>query len=115
MAVAGPPQIGRPAGAHNAHRSWFGLPVDWMDRKACGPDDRDLFFSENKTKRVEVRFAELEAKAICARCDVQAECLNYAIEGDMYGIWGGMTRDERDKAKKRRRTARVRVDPPATR
>jgi hypothetical protein len=36
------------------------------------------------------------AKAICRRCDVQAECLAYALNtGEDYGVWGGMSADER--------------------
>ena len=38
------------------------------------------------------------AKAICARCPVRRECLDYAIsEGDHYGVWGGMTDNQRDR------------------
>ena len=113
--MAEPSRIGRPAGAHNVDRTWFGLPTDWMNRRACTWDDRHLFFSENDSSRLKARFAEMEAKAICATCPVQGECLDYAIAGDMHGIWGGLTRQERDKAKKRRGRARVRVDPPSTR
>ena len=114
MAVAGSPQIGRPAGAHNANRSWFGLSTEWMADKACTLADRHLFFSENNSKRLVVRMAEMQAKQICAGCPVKGACLDYAIEGDMYGIWGGMTRDERDREKKRRRRATVAADRPPT-
>lgn len=36
------------------------------------------------------------AKAICKQCDVQAECLNYAISRpEIFGVWGGTTAAER--------------------
>lgn len=115
MPVATPQQIGRPAGAHNTNRPWYALSVEWMQHKACSWETRDLFFAEDEPKRVVARFAETEAKAICRTCPVQAECLTYAIEGDMYGIWGGTTRKERDDARKAQRRGRVRGDPPTTR
>lgn len=83
-----------------------------MDKKACTYDDRHLFFSENESRRLAAQLAEQEAKAICMRCPVQVECLDYAFQGDMWGIWGGTTRVERDKMRKRSATTRVRVDPP---
>jgi WhiB family redox-sensing transcriptional regulator len=39
---------------------------------------------------------EKRAKEICAECPVQIECRNYALEiREQYGIWGGMTENER--------------------
>lgn len=38
-----------------------------------------------------------QAKWICRRCPVIAQCLDYAIEHfERWGIWGGMTTAERD-------------------
>lgn len=35
-------------------------------------------------------------KAVCERCSVQAECLQYALDNKFpAGIWGGKTADER--------------------
>jgi WhiB family redox-sensing transcriptional regulator len=37
-----------------------------------------------------------EAKQVCARCLVQAECLTFAQQtGQAHGIWGGLTEEER--------------------
>lgn len=36
-----------------------------------------------------------EARAICARCLVQAECLTYALDNREQGVWGGT--DEADR------------------
>jgi WhiB family redox-sensing transcriptional regulator len=38
----------------------------------------------------------LRAKAVCESCPVRAECLNHAVRaGERYGVWGGLTSDER--------------------
>ncbi len=46
------------------------------------------------------------ARAICGRCAVAAECLDYAIRADEpHGLWGGKTPAERDEIRRRRRGA----------
>lgn len=45
-----------------------------------------------------------QAQKICERCEVRAECLEYALEHDeRYGIWGGMTETARMKLRRNRR------------
>ena len=44
------------------------------------------------------------AKAICATCEDRIECGTWAIENEEVGIWGGMTRRERDHIKRQIRT-----------
>jgi WhiB family redox-sensing transcriptional regulator len=58
--------------------------------------------------------ADIEAaKAICATCPVQPECLRYAIETRQeYGIWGGTTEDERRGLRKAMHAAGRRIDVP---
>lgn len=70
---------------------------DWRRRAACGGLDPELFFSsEDEENRQERREREAAAKAVCARCQVSDECLAYALEArERYGIWGGLTADER--------------------
>ena len=37
-----------------------------------------------------------DAKAICAQCLVQSECLDYALElGELHGVWGGTSGQQR--------------------
>lgn len=58
----------------------------WRTQSACA-DHFDAFFD---WRRVE------EAKAICATCPVQAQCLKFAIDNDERdGVWGGLTAKER--------------------
>jgi WhiB family redox-sensing transcriptional regulator len=44
------------------------------------------------------------AKAVCARCPVAADCLAYAEKTHVqFGIWGGLTENDRRKLRKQRR------------
>ncbi|HYZ91614.1 MAG TPA: WhiB family transcriptional regulator [Actinomycetota bacterium] len=70
---------------------------DWRPKAACQGLDPELFFSSddivNRQERLE---REAEAKAVCTRCTVRSECLTYALDaGERYGVWGGMTAQER--------------------
>jgi WhiB family redox-sensing transcriptional regulator len=47
-----------------------------------------------------------QAKAVCGRCKVVETCLDWAMEsGQVFGVWGGLSEDERRALK--RRKARV--------
>jgi len=35
------------------------------------------------------------ARAVCAVCPIQKECLEYAFKHERYGMWGAMTAQER--------------------
>ena len=65
----------------------------WMARGACHGADPELFFP------VAVMGGAVEqirsAKAVCGRCEVDKNCLSYALETMPHGIWGGTTREER--------------------
>jgi WhiB family redox-sensing transcriptional regulator len=63
----------------------------WMDDAACRGVDPDLFFPVRFEASVDV-----QAKAVCAGCPVQAECLDYALDhGIKHGIWGGKSERQR--------------------
>ena len=65
--------------------------------------------------------AQLEAaKAVCARCDVRAECLSFATATVQdHGVWGGTSEEERRAARRARlrqsRTAVAGQDRPGER
>jgi WhiB family redox-sensing transcriptional regulator len=41
------------------------------------------------------------AQRVCRRCDVQAECLSYALtRGEVHGVWGGLSEVERDEIRR---------------
>jgi len=66
----------------------------WQSNALCAQTDPEAFFPEKGG-------STREAKRVCAKCDVRAECLEYALEHDeRFGIWGGMS--ERDRRRLRR-------------
>lgn len=68
---------------------------DWMADANCRGVDPDVFFPERGMDTSQV-------KAICRACDVQAECLAYALNGhERFGIWGGTSERERRRLRKR--------------
>ncbi|WP_226343715.1 WhiB family transcriptional regulator [Agilicoccus flavus] len=61
---------------------------DWAPRAACGNTDPDALFVQGA--------AQQQAKQICAKCPVVAECLADALDNRTeFGVWGGMTERER--------------------
>jgi WhiB family redox-sensing transcriptional regulator len=73
-----------------------GPPPSWADRAACTDTDPELFFSpDGERGQARVR-REQRAKAVCARCDVRAECLTYAVDTKQRdGVWGGLDEEQR--------------------
>ena len=69
----------------------------WKRRAACRGPEAVLFFAPTIPEpRPEREARESRAKAICASCAVQPECLDYAIEiREPHGIWGGLNELER--------------------
>ncbi len=67
---------------------------DWRNRAACADRDTNLWFPIGTTGPALEQLAE--AKAVCAACAVREECLVFAVTTNQeYGIWGGLTEDER--------------------
>jgi WhiB family redox-sensing transcriptional regulator len=68
----------------------------WRDRAACLGADPELFHSSPSDRAGGGTRREARAKAVCARCPVRAECLDWATSRDIReGIWGGLTPEER--------------------
>ena len=66
----------------------------WQERALCAQTDPEAFFPEKGG-------STREAKRICGRCEVKAECLEYALGHDeRFGIWGGLSERERRRLKK---------------
>lgn len=73
--------------------------VRWMKRAACRGMGPDLFFPDPKDGTTSV-----EAKKVCARCPVQQQCADYAIDHfEDHGVWGGLTEKGLRAARKVRR------------
>lgn len=72
-------------------------PVGWALAACRRPGvDPELFFVE-KNKGQRGIDQSKAAKAVCADCPARAACLAFALESnEEHGIWGGMTRRERE-------------------
>ena len=57
----------------------------------------------SRSGRLARRVLQVEqAKAVCRRCSVTDECLQWALEsGQDAGVWGGMSEEERRAVKRR--------------
>jgi WhiB family redox-sensing transcriptional regulator len=91
---------------------------DWRSLSACRHSDPELFFPivESGPGLVQLE----AAKAVCARCDVRAECLSFATATVQdHGVWGGTSEEERRAARSARlrqsRTALAGQDRPGER
>ena len=78
-------------------RSTFTSPNwNWQDHARCSGEDLVLFYGEDGEQRPEREVREAKAKRICRGCPVKTECLTEAFrEAPQFGVWGGMTPDER--------------------
>lgn len=73
---------------------------------ACSTLDPDLWFPVGSSGPA-VRQAE-QAKTVCLNhCPLQQACLEYALSnGELHGVWGGATEQERQMLTRRRATYR---------
>ena len=80
-------------------------PPAWMADGLCAQVDPDTWFPERGG-------STREAKAVCRRCPVRAECLAYALANDArFGVWGGTS--ERDRRRMKRPAGQPPADPRA--
>ncbi len=81
---------------------------DWQLRGACRGLDSSVFFSP-EGERGRSRAARVRgAKSICRDCPVRAVCRDFALSArEPYGIWGGMSEDERRRHWDRRESRRA--------
>lgn len=78
--------------------------LDWLHRAACRDEDPELFFPVTDTGPGARQVAQ--AKAVCARCPVRAQCLEYALDNGLtHGIFGGLTEQERRRVRTRQQAA----------
>ncbi len=76
---------------------------DWQLRGSCRGADPSLFFHPEGERGSSRLNRDAAAKAICAQCPVVAQCAAHALKvREPYGVWGGMTEDEREEAYARR-------------
>jgi WhiB family transcriptional regulator, redox-sensing transcriptional regulator len=65
-------------------------PGPWAVQASCRGVEPEVFFPSKGNR------SEALAKQTCARCPVRTECLEHAVAvGEPFGIWGGMSINER--------------------
>ena len=70
-------------------------PDMWQDRAACFGIDPDVFFPISEEEAG-------PALAYCGSCRIREECLAWALKnGERYGVWGGMTEQQRRRLARR--------------
>jgi WhiB family redox-sensing transcriptional regulator len=81
--------------------------LTWQLKAAClglhgKSGEKDLFFSPDNPGGPKVgrgitgeRDRILRAKAVCSHCPVIRECLEFAVDNQCVGVWGGTTDTER--------------------
>ena len=81
--------------------------MDWRHNAICRFEDPELFFPLGNSGPALLQIAE--AKAVCGRCPVVADCLAWALDNGVdFGVWGGMSEDERRNLKRRNARTRAR-------
>lgn len=84
--------------------------LSWQNYAACADyiHVADVWFAEslpNKDDRKQVATYIQHAQLICSSCPVIKECGDYAIRTrEPYGVWGGLTVDQRKTLWKGRRS-----------
>jgi transcription factor WhiB len=71
---------------------------DWQLRGLCRGKDSSLFFHPEGERGAARSSREMAAKEICMNCPVQIACADHALKvREPYGVWGGMTEEEREE------------------
>ena len=71
--------------------------VLWMEKANCATHKKDIFFPERgESHKI------LVAQKLCAACEVKSECLQFGLDNNETGIWGGTTGRERRLLKQNR-------------
>lgn len=81
---------------------------EWQMEGACREVETSLFFHPEGERGPARRNRDAAAVAICESCPVIAQCRAHALEvREPYGVWGGMTEDEREAVYSSRRRLAV--------
>jgi WhiB family redox-sensing transcriptional regulator len=69
---------------------------EWQHEGACRELPSEMFFHPDGERGPRRRNRENTAKAICATCPVIEACRKHALAvQEPYGIWGGLSEDDR--------------------
>lgn len=83
---------------------------DWQRHALCRGMDVSLFCSPSGERGERRRAREEKARAVCMNCPVREDCARTALHrGEQYGMWGGLTEQERQEAWTRRQGRSMRA------
>lgn len=70
---------------------------EWQLEGACRRENPEVFFHPEGERGPARRDRDSAAKEVCASCPVLRMCREHALRvREPYGVWGGMTEDERE-------------------
>lgn len=79
---------------------------DWQFQGACREHGSEVFFHPQGERGSARRNRDAAAQAICATCPVVKQCREHALQvREPYGVWGGLTEDDREAIFSRRKAA----------
>jgi len=79
--------------------------MGWRHQAACLSEDPELFFPIGTTGPAVAQTEE--ALAVCRRCDMRVQCLEWALATRQdAGVWGGMSEDDRRTLRRTRQRRR---------
>ncbi|MBT2407256.1 MULTISPECIES: WhiB family transcriptional regulator [unclassified Streptomyces] len=68
----------------------------WQSRAACRDLGSGRFFHPAGERGEDREERDEAAKRVCAGCPVRLACLSYALRTrEAFGVWGGLTEEER--------------------
>ena len=71
---------------------------DWQMRASCRGMDGEMFFHPERERGRARADREARAKAVCRGCPVVQQCRDHALAvREPYGVWGGLSVDERNE------------------
>jgi WhiB family redox-sensing transcriptional regulator len=77
------------------------LDDDWAREAACTSHDPELFFPIGGSRPALLQIEQ--AQRICSTCPVRTSCLEWALGiGVEFGVWGGMSEEDRRAVARRR-------------
>lgn len=78
---------------------------DWTEQAACKGENPDRFYpipyGRDNDAKAEYAADVEQTKQICRACPVYAECWDYAVPGERWGIWAATTEEERHTMRRR--------------
>lgn len=69
--------------------------VNW-EEAACFGAPTNLFYKVEENRKMNEWIDVGILRSICGSCPIYKQCLSYALEHEQYGVWGGMTSQERN-------------------